>query len=235
MPIGALSIILKKRRVAAAVGGSAPVLAAQQASHVDGNTNLTMVAPSGIASGNTLIIIWCGFFNGLPATPSGWTLADSETGTTPINLSGAIYWKISDGTETDFDIVHGSAVTQSAIWLRITGAHASASVEVTSAAGASGWHPDCPSITPSWGSANNMWIAAFSHARSPSLRTVSSYPTGYTDNQTSVSNDDTVGGTDTGVVFATKAATATSDDPDAYVLNATANARAFTIAVRPAA
>lgn len=70
-----------------------------------GTTSITVLAPTGIAAGNMLVI--CLSTRQAPTTPSGWTLVGTQSGGSGADgadtgtVHATVYTKVSDGTETD--------------------------------------------------------------------------------------------------------------------------------------
>lgn len=108
---------------------------------------------------------------------AGWTkLQDSNDASNECTLS--LFWKISDGTETSFQFdqteirQHGSGCAV------FRGVDLDESLEEsTEAQGTSNPVCDAPSFSPSWGTANVLWVAVGAHD-SGSLSGVSA-PTNY--------------------------------------------------------
>lgn len=92
----------------------------------------------------------------------------------------------------------------------------------------SGANPDPGSLTPSWGSAGNLWLAGCAYA--DGTTTVSGYPSGYDDDQTNERYNTSAG---IGVGVAAKVQTATTDNPGTLTLSASEEHVVFTIAVKP--
>lgn len=90
------------------------------------------------------------------------------------------------------------------------------------ASGASSANPNPPSLTPSWGAADALWIVAAT--MESSTPTLSSLPSGY---GSSISITDGSGQMATGI----KVARVTSDDPGTYTYSSAADWIADTVAV----
>lgn len=91
--------------------------------------------------------------------------------------------------------------------------------------------PDPPSLAPSWGAKDTLWLAACGNDNGN--RTASAAPPSYTN----LRNDNSPGGTGVGVNLATarRALNAASDDPGTFTLSASATWIANVVAVEPAA
>ena len=120
-------------------------------------TSITPAMPSGIAAGDTLIVITFNQANGTVwgATPSGWNLGDSlSTG----NVSGVWYWKDAVGGDTSPTITWtGSQISNSQV-IRFNGSSNSASPigNISHAFANSSSVVDVPGITSS--SANSLMV-----------------------------------------------------------------------------
>lgn len=195
--------------------------------------------PTGVANSNLLIyVVTCRLAAsvGLDVsinTPSGYTSLNGSTGTfRPASANGVagtlIVYKVAGSSEAAPTFTEQ---TQACAWAwvayRITGYTGVPEAVFTATPGSS---LDPATLTPSWGSASNLWIAA---ATVGVVGTVSGYPTGYTDDQVTTSIDGT-GSANCGIGIASKIATATSDNPAAFTFSASGNSSAATIAVKSA-
>lgn len=212
-------------------GGGAGLVIAATNTYSD-NTALSshpVNLPSGISSGN-LLTMFCAF-NGSPTVtdPSGWTSLVNKINTDTFR----IYAKIATGSEGSTETVGLSSGNRaSCVTYRITGNRngvTSSEISVSSAVDASTATPDPPSLTPSWGSAQNYWIAV-TFASDGSF-TFSSYPTSYTDGQQNVQ---TGSGTGNAVSIAARLLTASSEDPGTFTTVTSRTRSTYTLAVRPA-
>ncbi|RJP54311.1 MAG: hypothetical protein C4583_03030 [Anaerolineaceae bacterium] len=130
------------------------------------------------------------------------------------------------------DVTSSVAVTAVHASLRITGAHASAPPEQLSVNVADPDPFDPPSLTPSWGALDTLWLAIISYRSA--LVTVSAFPANHPNSQAQYQHSGGTG-TDGGIAIAARNLNATSNDPDAYTVSATSNGRARTVAIRPEA
>lgn len=188
--------------------------------------------PSTINSGN---LIYINFAIGESAftitTPSGYTNLWQDTRGSFVR--GGDYLKVADGTEggTQVNFVTSGSIRGAAQARVFTSWYGSLNgVEAGSSVNDASDSPDPPSITPSWGALNTMFIAV--GMASDDDETVSSWPTNYDDSQT-----DTIagGGTDQGttVMTATRNLNSTSDDPGTFTLTGSESWIANTVAIRP--
>ena len=185
-------------------------------------TTAPVTMPTDIVSGNLLIML---FKTGsvTVTTPTGWTLLSSRisTGRT------FIYYKISNGTEGSVvNVTQGSAHV-SAITYRISNYEGTpeALFESTNV-------NDPPSLTTSWASQKNLFIAACTTRRSDNDFTVA--PTGYSDLLTT-GNTSSAATTHTRAATATKQVDGQTDNPSAFTTTGTLdNPHSATIAIRGA-
>jgi len=154
-------------------------------------------------------------------------LADDLNSSTVVTV--AIRYKISDGLEGASMSITSSASEQSShATYRINAWHGTTPPEINTAA-ASTTTPDPPSVTASWGSDDNLWIAGTGYNDGRTV--VSSYPTNYASDQ--LNPQVGAGGTGTGI--ATDEVATDAEDPGTYTIDNGEDQVAFTIAVRPAA
>lgn len=210
------------------------VLGVSSAGHDPVGSNHTVPLPAG--EGGLLVVIAKGAGGAQLrwSTPAGWTKAASE-GEGFTNWPVAVFTRVVDGTEpanltfsTTNSLGTTPAVAGSAlVAYRVAGAHGA-----VEAAFASLTNP--PALTPSWGAAENLWIAAFTSRRSDG--TFTAPPANYGD-LTPVRSP-TVSATNTHAQAATAHrihATAT-EDPGPFAFTGSTNGLyTATIAVRPAA
>lgn len=165
---------------------------------------------------------------GDPGTPSGFT--SRANGTSGFTHGWRVVEKISAGgsESATFNYAEDDLAV---IGFKITGAHASQAIEVTSSNGSS-TTPNPGNLTPSWGSDANLWIVAELNRANSNLP--SAYPTNYGSNQVSKASGGSTG-LRVSVAGATRELTATSEDPGTFTTPSSSAWRAFTIAVRPAA
>lgn len=92
-------------------------------------------------------------------------------------------------------------------------------------------NPDAPSLTPSWGSADTlwMWVGCWDNA----TRTISAFPTNYSSNQTTNTGASGASG-DVTIAIATRENAASSEDPGTATISAAEQWNAWTIAIKPA-
>lgn len=191
----------------------------------------TLTYPTNLASGNLILVM---------VTRGTLTRTPSATGFTLILASGqlCVLAKSSDGTETGtFTLSWTGATTAEWRLDRVTGwyggtinsgagSNTSDGIEAVAALAASTTTPDPPSVTPAWGSADDLIFAVLCNGgASP---TTTGYPSGYGNTvETHAVNT---------VARATKNVTASSEDPGTFTMSgaSTSTAAVATIALRPA-
>lgn len=194
-------------------------------------TTHTVALPASISAGQLLIIAISFSANVNATLPGTWTAELVDNGDSGTSTGLWIAWKFASGSEGASVNVTSSGSCQSAhASARFTGMHASAAPEagtVTVTVNSTTHNPT--SLTPSWGSADTLFMALVGWRNA--ARTISSYPTNYTDNQTSKNNSG--GGNQGAIAFATRNVTGTSDDPGSFTLNAASGGQCITLAIRP--
>ncbi len=195
------------------------------------STSHSVTLPSSIASGNLLLLI-CGI-NGTPTVtdPAGWTVTLSAAN----GDTWRIYSKIATGSEgSTVSVSLSSAQRMGCANYQISGNRngtSSSEIEVSSTVDANTATPDPPSLSPSWGSAENLWFAI--SFTSDTNSTLSSNPTNYSLGQISGFNGTGSGGAGTGAAVAVRLLTATSEDPGVFTFSNAKARSAYTLAVRP--
>ena len=190
--------------------------------------------PSGLAAGKLAVLIAReGRTPGGMYTPSDWTLLMNTSTTARVS----VFYRVCDGTEgstvnvTVHDGSEGSATARLvAVAYRVGGALLTG--DFIEGAHASSGEP--PLLTPSWGSAANLWLAAYTSRYGD--WSVTAVPTNYALAGEAITGS----GEDNayGIVGASRVLTAASEQPGPFSIAAGENGlvveRAMTIAVRPA-
>lgn len=182
-------------------------------------------------SGKPLLVIFGK--DGIDAVTSisgtGW----AQIGTVPETAAmwGAVYWKVADGDDAlTVNYATGTETTRY-IALQIDGWEGTSPPEVAYfsnvQAGAVSTTPDPPSLSPSWGAADTLWIAAYIWDNSTRLHVA--YPSGYTSNQIT---DGSVSSSAVGVAASTREANTATENPGAGEISSEEQWLAITIAVR---
>jgi hypothetical protein len=206
---------------------SGPVVAGTGAVYNTVGTTPTSHAvplPNGVSPGDLLIVVFPYDGGGGVAWPAGWTeILDRANGSHAL----AVAYRRADGSEGPTVSVITQAEQAVGFTYRITGSHVTTAPEIVSAVGSS-TTPDPSGLTPSWGSANTLWLAAYGINGGPD-KPGPSFP--LTDNQLWAR---TGGSGASGGALASQVITAATLNPDAFVNTANLQWVAATIAVRPA-
>lgn len=217
------------RRAADAAGGGAPfpqiLSTTEYGVGVSSATSHTRTLPSGIVSGQMLLIINRLAGGGQQAlTPAGWAIVP---GTIANQLTFAFY-RISDGTETDVVISFGTSTRCLSTLLVISPASAVAGSFNTGTA-------DPPSLSPPWGSDDNLWLGVGSLRSTDAVSSYNSPPTGFDLESYTETTD---GGADSTAAcqlfIASREEAAATVNPSAWGINGTASVpRSGTFAIQP--
>jgi hypothetical protein len=194
------------------------------------NTNHTVNLPSGIQSGNLLIVIF-GFDGGTNQTitwPIGWTSFFRSDRSTVVGVAAA--YRQADGSEGSTITVQTSANTRSSHnSYRITGAADPATRPPESAASnGNSTTPNPPSLTPTGGAKNYLWIAL--ETNNDGTITITAYPANYSGG---IQANGDLNASTTG--SAARQLNAASEDPGTFTITGTGIAwAAGTLVVHPA-
>lgn len=185
----------------------------------DTTTDHTINLPTNIVAGDLLFIfLVIGPTQGGLTTPSGWTKESQNT-------QWILYSKTATGSEGASETISVTLAGSAAYTtMRITGWN---SFEFSFFNGPNNTTPDPPSLAPTWGADDTLWLACFGEGNGN--RAVVTYPTNYTNGRNDRWND----GLGFALGSATRLLNATSDDPGTYLLNANDIWDGFTIAVEP--
>lgn len=204
-----------------------------------GNVNHSITYPTTVVAGDILIGIFGAKedsvtpFDSEWAPGDGWTeLAEDEIGVVGLSIA----WKEADGSEGgNTTLVTSNALitpTHAAIIYAVKDASIVSNPESLLDKALSTNAPDSPSLTPTGGSKDYLFISAFVYEMTElGSIAVSSYPSGYASNQVNAQS-----GTDswsTGIAAATQNITSTADNPGVAALSADSDWVAATIAVHP--
>lgn len=209
--------------------GRAPRIRAMSQGTKGTVTSLTNVPISGAIAGDILIlVIGCSSDTAQTNTvPSGWTRAVARA-TAGYLRNFEVFWKVSDGTETNVGV---QATTNHIDAWNLFFVEGGASVEAAMAQGVSSI-PDAPSLSPSWGAMNTLWITAYGQRANP-YTPQNTPPAGYANMGFSLQDS---GYDYPRVGWASKVAAIASDDPGAWSASVGASPNgwgACTIAVKP--
>lgn len=188
-------------------------------------TSHTRTLPSGIVAGQMLLIInRLAGGNQLSTVPSGWT----QVSGTSLSVLTTAFYRIADGSETTVDIAFGTSTKCLSTLLTISPASAIAGSFSTGTV-------DPPSLSPSWGSDDNLWLAVGSLRSTDAVSSYNSPPTGFD----LVSYTETADGgadstADCQLFIASREEAAATVNPSAWGINGTASVpRSGTFAIQP--
>jgi hypothetical protein len=213
----------------AEVTGAFPVV---QATNSSGTTNFgsetthAAALPASISSGDLLLLfVSISTAANTLTTPSGWTSLFNTTNT----IRFACYYKVASGSEgASVNVTASTAEKWACNSYRVTGYQGTPEAG-TSATGSSA-NPNPPSVSPSWGSAKTLWIAA---SADNALSTTT--PTAPTDYGNLVNHSHTVIGINQlRTASVRRELEASSEDPGTFTLGGSGAWVAQTVAVRPA-
>jgi len=200
------------------------------------STTHTADLPATVADGDLLVLIHTAYAPGAVSTPSGWTQLYQNTFADGISDSIATTF-IRDGVSGDGGGTAAMTLTNSEVGCsqvyRIAASSwfgTLAGVEAATAEGSSST-PDPASLTPSWGSADTLWIAVAHLVDDSAIATAA--PSSYTDLNTLVGN----GAADrqTSVATARRENATATENPGTFTLPQSEAWTGATIGVRPAA
>ena len=186
-------------------------------------TTAPVTMPANIITGDLLIMVFKSGSTSTPTTPTGWTVLASRSSTG----RSSIYYKVSNGSEGSFVNVTLTSGHVSAITYRISNYEGT-----PEASFASTNVNNSPSLTTSWTSQKNLFIAACTTRRSDNDFTVA--PTGYS-NLLTTGNDSSATTLHCRLATATKQVDAQTDDPAAFTTTGTLdNPHSATIVIKGA-
>ena len=202
-------------------GGGAPLtVEATNTSSEEGSTTQTVSLPAALAAGDLLIIDLVLSSGPTVTTPSGWTELFKVISSGQITI--ASYWKNSDGGE-------GGSVAVT-VGRSVEGGHTSYRIsgwQGTPEAATNASDADPPNLTPSWGSAENLWIALCGwHTETTDI---TAPPSNYSNLLTANSSGDR-----SNIGTAERILAASSENPGTFTGAANEYPRSATIAVQPA-
>lgn len=193
-------------------------------------TSHTVSLPSGIVSGNLLIVCFAVDAGPTITWPGGWT--EFFIGDASAAVTLALAYRQADGGEgasitVTTDVSERSAHTS----YRIVGHEdpATQSPEASVAATGSNTFPNPGSLTPTGGAKDYLWLAIHGHDDDSSTTV---FPTNYTDGL-SIEGGGTTDGC--GIASAERQLAVASEDPDPFTISAVDRWVAATVAVHPPA
>lgn len=192
-------------------------------------TTMAVNMPASISSGD-LLIAHVGVRNaGTWTVPSNWNLLEEKAGGGTVGETG-VWYKIATGSEGATQTWTAGTATTAAWQVRkITSWHGTTPPEHVAVNGdAVAVNP--PSLTPSWGAADTLWLALV--GSSANTMNFTAAPTNYTSLTSTTASS---GGGASNAGSAIRQLNATSEDPGTFTVSQNRWWAAFTVAVRPAA
>jgi hypothetical protein len=194
-----------------------------------------------VNAGDLLIVLFANdAFNYESVTPpANWQLLSTGTAANSNYVRLSVLYKMvtenAGVTSVDFT-TSGSRAAVSQVY-RITNWHGTSIPEfsyATNSPATASNTPDPPSLTPTWGSADTLWIAVASSYGEDATPGYPSYPTNYTDNQTYTSVYASASLGNCKLLSASRPYSGPTQDPGTFSTGAPAhNWAAYTLAVRP--
>jgi hypothetical protein len=177
-------------------------------------SSLTVTLPTGIASGD-LIVVEVSIDGTTAATwPSGWTqLYAANTG--PVARIEVRY-RVADGTEGSSISVTTASTESTYIARRITGHNSAIEAAGTPNTSAGSTTPDPPSFTPSWTQGDTLWIAACTYRSFGGGNGLTAYPSNYSLSQLDHDVGATAGGYGVGGGSAARELNAVTENPGTF-------------------
>ncbi len=194
-------------------------------------TSHTVSLPSGIVSGDLLIVGFVTWVDEPPTFPAGWT--SIFTGVIKAgNTRGSVYYRQADGTEgSSITVTTVGADNSGHIAYRISGhedpATQAPEIATDNNGGSSTTTPNPPSLTPTGGAEDFLWLAIVLNRRNEPT----AYPTSYVNTFSARASQGPNGSLNTS--GSERQLNATSEDPSAFTISANRYAIAATIAVHP--
>jgi hypothetical protein len=192
----------------------------------DHNVNM----PTTVNAGDLLIVLFTNDRNATVTIPAGWTELASDTSGPHVRLS--VYYRIAAGTEggTTVNFITSATEEAAAQVYRITNWHGTTPPEISTVVTGTDASPDPASLDPAgWDIADTLWIAVAGQDQGNEPGTPA-YPSSYTYGTSTLSS----GGNGCCQTHSARSIlAAASEDPGAFIIPASEQWVAFTIAVRP--
>ncbi len=187
-------------------------------------TSNNVTLPSGIQAGDLLMLVFRGGSTATASTPSGWSLLSSIDSTTLGHTY--IWYKTASGSEGATVAITSTNIRVAAIGYRISGWTGTPEIATSTT-------NDPPALSPSWGTADTLWIAGMTNRISNS--SVTAAPANYS-NLITIAENGSGATSRSRVSTANRSLTASSDDPGTFTTSGTIDSpEAFTIAIKPLA
>ncbi|HEX9892614.1 MAG TPA: hypothetical protein VGA78_01770, partial [Gemmatimonadales bacterium] len=211
--------------------GSPAVAATNTSVNNTANTQHTVSLPSGIQSGNLLIVVF-GYKAGSSQTitwPGGWTQFFRSDRSTNVGVAAA--YRQADGSEgATITVQTGTSAKTSHLSYRITGAENPATQPPESLdSNGNSTTPDPPSLTPTGGAKDYLWIAVELNNHTGTSIPITAFPANYSGSIQA--NGDTNNST-TGAAY--RQLNAASEDPSNFSIGTAIAWAAGTLVVHPA-
>lgn len=192
-------------------------------------TSMPVNLPPAIVAGE-LLIAHVGVRNpGTWTVPSGWVLLEEKIGGGSVGETG-VWYKVADGTEgATATWTAGTATTAAWQVRKITNWHGTTPPEHTSANGDFTTAPNPPSLSPSWGADDTLWLALA--GSSATAMNFTAAPTNYTGLASTVAS---TGGGASNAGSAIREANTGTEDPGLFTTSQNRWWATFTVAVAPA-
>lgn len=194
-------------------------------------TSMSVTMPANVSAGDRIIaLVSTRYAETWTTIPSGFSEIKAQAGGSAVSQL-TVFEKIADGSESSTTKIWGCTTTTTAVWqtILVKGAHASSASEATSNSGDYTTNPNPPSLSPSFGSEDILWLEIACNSASTNLTTAASTNySGY------LSNNASTGGAQANLASAYRQLNASSEDPDE--MPNTGNIRywaAATLAIRP--
>ena len=207
-------------------GGSTPfpVVASVTTGDPTGADTYSVAYPSGIQSGDILILTMANQGNNVHTTPTPFTDAavDFRNGGGSDDYSFGVYYRVCNGTETGNFTINPNGNPSGVHYriYRVTGGSGTVNANYTE--GTSG-SANPPSVNAPDATKGTLWFAFA--VWSAEVTAVTAYPTNYTGNQAYVTP------TSIGMAACTRNFKAVSDDPDAFTTTVNQSYMAVTLAI----
>lgn len=205
------------------------VSASATSSEVSYTTSHTVTLPASNSGDILVFFMNCENSAGTGLTLTGWTEVQGEYGASGIS-DNYVWAKVSSGSEpATVAVTSATSCSSATVCLTIIDSEGTLNaLEFATFASGNSTGPDSATLTPSWGSADTMWISVANLRRG---RTVTTYP--YADNNLYISTGTSNG--DPAVALCSDEIASVTVDPAAYLISASTNWYAMTMAVEPAA
>ena len=195
-------------------------------------TSVTMSAlahvvtlPASISTGDRLFIFYNANDGAETPSASGWTALLGPITQLTSGRLGILTRKANGAEGASVTVDWTGKVTAAYLAMRISAEHATTPPEITTAVIANSNAPNSSGLSPSWGSDDTLWLAAFMSR--------SANPTSYTPPTNYTSRGTQNGSGNAALAVASRALAAASEDPGAWALGAAVDWNAYTIGVRP--